>query len=286
MRLGLLTLSLASLVLTSGFSPPISALLASTPEKQKSAKTRPGRAASSCNTPGNFGQYVLALSWAPSFCGGGSGRCSLGECQNLSSTFAGNHLTLHGLWPQYTDAEAPPKCSYPANCPGPAYDKSTLPGDMATYAPAYALDGLGQHEWPKHGTCSGLSQPTFYQTALRLMQSLGGDQGTPDAITKNLGGQVALATLQQAFANVPAESVTLSCDNACNLQQVGICFGADAQGNPTAAAACPRSTTGSSYDNSCVVGRGKNTPQKPMCRMIKLQAPAGTCSGSGQSKSR
>ncbi|OJT18169.1 hypothetical protein BO221_42560 [Archangium sp. Cb G35] len=277
MRPGLLTLSLACLVLTSGFGPPPASDI---------FKSQ-GRAASSCNTAGGFGQYVLALSWAPSFCGSNKSHCSLNECKNLSGTFAGNHLTLHGLWPQYTDAQAPSGCSYPSNCPGPAYDPSTLPSDMATYAPAYVLDGLGAHEWPKHGTCSGLGQPVFYQTAIRLFQSLGGDQGTPGALTQNIGGKVALATLQKAFGNAPPESVTLSCDNSCNLQQVGICFGADAQGNPTGPTACPQSTTKSSYDNSCVVGSGKKTPQQPMCPMIKIRAPAGTCAtGATKSKNR
>jgi len=277
MRIGLLKLSLVCLVLALGFGPPAAA--------QQNA--RAGRAATKCSTPGKFSQYVLALSWAPNFCGSNSGNCSKGECKNLSGTFTGNHLTLHGLWPQYTAAEAPSGCPYPSGCKGPGYNKNALPPEMATLAPGYVLDGLGKHEWPKHGTCSGLSQPNFYQTAVRLMQSLGGDQGSPDAITKNVGGQVALTTLQQAFKDVPAESVALSCDNACNLQQVEICFGADAQGNATTPTACSRFVTETPYDNSCVVGsNGKKTAQQPACPMIKIQAPAGVCAISGKDNAK
>ena len=230
---------------------------------------------SQCNTPGGFSQYLLALSWAPNFCTSNERHSQMGQCQNLGSTFSGTHLTLHGMWPQYSDAEASTQgCAYPAQCSGAQFDSSAIPADMATYGPAYTQDGLGDHEWSKHGTCSGLDQSTYFQSAIKLMQSVGRNQGTPGAITSNIGGQVALSELQSGFQNVPAQSVALNCDDSCNLAQVGICFGADAQGNPRTPVACPSSVMSSPSDNSCVVGGGD--PNQPRCSMITIQSATGS----------
>jgi|GEM_PF-1383116 len=229
---------------------------------------------SQCSTPGGFSQYLLALSWAPNFCTSNDRHSQMGECQNLGSTFAGTHLTLHGMWPQYSDTEASPGCPYPVKCTDAPLDPSAIPTNMATYGPAYTQDGLGMHEWSKHGTCSGLDQPTYFQNAIKLLLSLGGDQGTPSPITSNIGGQVSLSDLQNGFPNAPAESVALNCDDSCNLAQVGICFGADAQGNPQQPVACPSSVMQSRSDNSCVVG-GKDSSQ-PRCSMITLQSATGS----------
>ena len=46
---------------------------------------------------------MVALSWAPSFC---CTHPDKEECAGLRDAFAGTHLTLHGLWPNYTDVEA------------------------------------------------------------------------------------------------------------------------------------------------------------------------------------
>src|ERR1700759_180184 len=85
----------------------------------------------------SFGLYVLALSWAPSFC---CGHADKEECANLPQAFAGTPLTLHGLWPNYTDDEQRGRTTYPQFCgtyahcshhdPSCAPDPSTIPDEM------------------------------------------------------------------------------------------------------------------------------------------------------------
>ena len=39
--------------------------------------------------------FLLAASWEPGFCATNSGKA---ECQNIRGTYAGSHLSTHGLW--------------------------------------------------------------------------------------------------------------------------------------------------------------------------------------------
>jgi ribonuclease T2 len=228
-----------------------------------------------------FGLYVLALSWAPNFC---CTHESKGQCAGLATSFGADHLTLHGLWPNYTDAEsAQAGADYPQFCgrykackgrnaPDFCYpDPSDIPAEMSKYGPGYVTDDnfLANHEWPKHGSCSGLDAKTFFADTIGALLKLPGDGGTPDVLRRNVGGEVKPADLQQSFGN--ASSVLLSCDQSCNLMQVGICLAHDAQGNPTQQIACPDNVTQSDYDNGCITHG---------CSSIKIQR-VGQCSTGG-----
>jgi len=243
-----------------------------TPDQESAAGSPnggPGTAAS-------FGIYVLALSWAPNFCCGNPGR---EECAQLPGSFGGTHLTIHGLWPNYTDAEMPrPGVTYPTFCSPYSSckkhptaecnpDPQTIPPDMKTYGPGYVSDSylLANHEWPKHGSCTGLDSNTYFSAAISALKNLPGDQGTPDLLAKNVGGTVAATDLRAAFGS--PESVMLSCDASCNLQQVSICLTKGDTGLPTTRTACPSNTTTTAYDNGCFVNG---------CQNVKIQS-AGQC---------
>lgn len=208
----------------------------------------------------NFGLYVLALSWAPSFC---CGHPDKQECADLEHAFAGSHLTLHGLWPNYTDAQATRGRSYPQFCGAYAHcerdpdascvpDPSTLPDEMRTLGPGYVGDHdfLADHEWPKHGSCTGLEPKAYFRAALDAMKALPGS-GTPDVLAGAIGRDVAPDELAGAFG-VPAESILLSCDASCALVQVSVCLDHDASGRPTTPVTCPQNTTRAQYDNGCI----------------------------------
>ncbi|WP_206240545.1 ribonuclease T2 family protein [Novosphingobium terrae] len=95
--------------------------------------------------PGAFDYYVLALSWEPGFCATTTGHAD--ECR------APKGFVLHGLWPQLEGGD------YPSNCDGPA-----LTADQRQqWGPIYADPSLINHEWPKHGTCSGLTPTAYFQ---------------------------------------------------------------------------------------------------------------------------
>ena len=91
--------------------------------------------------PGKFDYYTLTLSWSPNFCATGKNDP---QCQG-NRPFA---FVIHGLWPQY-DKEWPQFCQPHSVVPPQIVDS------MLLIMPSPALV---QHEWDKHGTCSGLSQ--------------------------------------------------------------------------------------------------------------------------------
>ncbi|PTL79943.1 hypothetical protein [Vitiosangium sp. GDMCC 1.1324] len=236
-------------------------------------------------TAATFGLYVLALSWSPNFC---CTHSSKEECQGLQGSFGATHLTIHGLWPNYTDAQAqqagagwPQYCAPYSSCqkhptPGCDPDPSTIPADMKTYGPGYVSDNdfLADHEWPKHGSCTGLDSGTYFSSALSSLLALPGDQGTPELLTKNIGGTVAATDLRAAFG--APESVMLSCDSSCNLSQVSICLTHAASGQPGTRTTCPSNVTSSTYDNGCFVDN--------RCPNVTLQA-VGQCGAGGSGSS-
>ncbi len=101
---------------------------------------------------GQFDYYSLTLSWSPDYCAtkGDSDRQQCGGGRQLG-------FVLHGLWPQYNRG-------YPQNCTTEAFD----PKIMQQFPDLYPSAKLFSHEWEKHGTCSGLTQPQFHQLAKTL----------------------------------------------------------------------------------------------------------------------
>lgn len=105
---------------------------------------------------GQFDFYVLVLSWSPTYCSTNGDQdpqqCSLGRKLGF---------VLHGLWPQYDRG-------YPSNC-----STERLPGSLKTkYAGLYPSPKLFDHEWEKHGTCSGLSPDNYLALSKRLKESV------------------------------------------------------------------------------------------------------------------
>jgi len=77
-----------------------------------------------CNgCPGDFDSYVLEQSWQPEFCHG-HGAQFPGCVTHNSSAYMVDHLTLHGLWPQYSAARS--GSSYPFNCTAEKFDPAAL----------------------------------------------------------------------------------------------------------------------------------------------------------------
>ncbi len=106
---------------------------------------------------GPFDYYLLSLSWAPEFCA---------ETNSSSAECSGNRhygFILHGLWPEAETGSSPQHCS------GPAFYPQDLPPGIANIMPS---EHLIEHEWVTHGTCSGLSEREFFQTAQRAFQAV------------------------------------------------------------------------------------------------------------------
>jgi ribonuclease T2 len=226
----------------------------------------------------DFGFYLLAMSWTPSFCCTEPGK---EQCANLAGSFAATHLTLHGLWPNFTDEQSRGKPrAWPQFCG--AYDHcekaedatcapgTAVPAGLARLAPGYVTDGgaLATHEWSKHGSCTALDASGYFAAELAAITSIPGD-ATPATLGAAAGKDLARDELQRAFG-IPPESVVLGCDAQCRLTQVGFCIAKDVGDHPTTPTPCTQNVTTSDYDNGCVV-RG--------CARVAIQA-AGACAAS------
>ena len=146
------------------------------------------------HSPAKFDFYLLNLSWSPEFCltHHGNKQCA------LHSTFV-----LHGLWPQNNDGTWPQNCS---NAPGPA--------NPAQYSDIYPDVSLLQHEWSKHGTCSGLSPDAYFSAARRAFQSI--------KVPPRLAGLTSpvsmkpeeiLSLFTESDPQIPRPAAALSCGN-------------------------------------------------------------------------
>jgi ribonuclease T2 len=111
-------------------------------------------------TAGEFDFYVLALSWSPSWCATNDRDGRSPQCNGRRPyTFI-----AHGLWPQN-------ERSWPEDCPSTEPDRvpDALARSMADIIPSAGLAG---HEWRKHGTCSGLTQPIYFRTLRAAFQKI------------------------------------------------------------------------------------------------------------------
>jgi ribonuclease T2 len=240
----------------------------------------PTTTASSPGKKAEYALYLLALTWGPSFCCDAEHQ-GKEQCKGLEKSFAADHLTLHGLWPSYDDQQVaehrkvggkenwPQFCApYDVCAKGEASscnpDPGSIPPDMKTYGPGYVTDHefLANHEWPKHGSCTGLDSATFFKESVKALLTLPGDRGTPKTLSDNIGKSVKATELRASFGQ--PESVVLSCDKHCGLSQVGICFENRDNGLPGARVACPKNVTEGDYDNGCFVN--------DRCPNITLQA--------------
>jgi ribonuclease T2 len=106
------------------------------------------------NAPGQFDYYVLALSWAPSFCAAAGARAR-GRVPALECGARAFSFVVHGLWPQYDKG-------FPENCrvPAPRLDHAIV-SSMLDLMPA---PRLVFNEWDRHGTCTGLAPRAYFET--------------------------------------------------------------------------------------------------------------------------
>jgi ribonuclease T2 len=100
--------------------------------------------------PGRFDYYAVALSWSPSF-------CATHDDPNQCASGRQSGFVMHGLWPQY-------ERGYPEECS----TERLAPQDRARYASLFPSPKMINHEWQKHGTCSGLSPAAYFDLSARL----------------------------------------------------------------------------------------------------------------------
>jgi ribonuclease T2 len=170
------------------------------------------------NVPGQFDYYALTLSWSPDYCAT-NGNTDPQQCSSGKKL----GFVLHGLWPQYTRG-------YPANCTTEAFD----PQILQQFPNLYPSPKLYSHEWEKHGTCSGLTQPKYHQLEKTLKDSV----KIPDRyVHPSQPFRVTLTNFKQDFVQANPgftdKSIAPTCSGSGRfLQETQICYAKD--GKPTA----------------------------------------------------
>src|SRR5271165_6176705 len=163
----------------------------------------------------DFDYYLLTLSWAPEFCATNSAGRTSAECDPKKHM----GLVVHGLWPQYDNGKWPESCA------------STPPVASATVdhmMPIMPGEVLIQHEWAKHGTCSGLSTQDYFGAIEKLYTGL----KVPDDFKKpSSSEQTNASAIEKEFAtanNAPEGAFRVSCPQN-EFSAVEICISKDMQ---------------------------------------------------------
>jgi ribonuclease T2 len=166
-------------------------------------------------TAGAFDYFLLTLSWAPEFCATNSKGSNTAECD------PGNHkgLVVHGLWPQYDNGK------WPQDCGGATSVPSSIVKQMQPIMPG---NGLVQHEWSKHGTCSALSVQDYFGVIQKLYHEL----KVPDNFqSPSVSAQTSPIKIEKAFATAnaaPPSAFRIACPQN-EFSAVEICLSKDLQ---------------------------------------------------------
>lgn len=191
--------------------------------------------------PGNFDFYVMSMSYQPEFCYQHRTKEYSG-CEHPNDLWRSS-LTIHGIWPQNNDR------TWPCTCSNETFNRQTLtdvgeksfdlywPNVKASRSsPKYTE--FWEHEWSKHGTCSGLTQDNYFQMA--FMHSL----PTPTIVRDYYGMSLSKSDLLKAYKDSGKTDkdeigVVLVCVGKRFLSEVRVCLARTADGTASHRIQCP-----------------------------------------------
>lgn len=173
---------------------------------------------------GGFDFYVLAMSYQPEFCS------STTYCFNPKEGF-----TIHGLWPEWYNG------TWPSSCSNQKLDERIIKQVGVKRLDRYwpnakvvpgnsGYTGFWEHEWSKHGTCTGLSPRVYMDVTLDNYLP------TPRDVQGSFGRTISKEKLLQAYGG--SDMVATIC-NGNYLSEVRVCLGKSYAGFPTRQVECP-----------------------------------------------
>jgi ribonuclease T2 len=174
----------------------------------------PAHASNESQEAASFDYYVLALSWAPTFCA--SHPADRAEC-GLRRGFV-----AHGLWPQYAGGGGPEHCSG-----ADALDQETVEHARA----AMPDERLIHHEWVVHGTCSGLTPHDYFATLIRAIGRLSIPSEFDGEAAHTMTASQIVAAFTKANPSMTGRSLVLRCRGA-QLEEVRICLSRNLKPQP------------------------------------------------------
>ncbi|HEX8168693.1 MAG TPA: hypothetical protein VF601_23270 [Beijerinckiaceae bacterium] len=157
-----------------------------------------GAQAQGRDRPGDFDFYLMAFSLAPSFCTLDRDARRKRQCQSPSDAdYRATPLTVHGLWPNRRGVSVnrqPSSCSAERLALSPELRRR-----LALYMPAIA-DGLHEHEWARHGVCSGLSPEEYFSKVAAIAERANATIGAVLREKGLFGREVPIRTLLEGVA--------------------------------------------------------------------------------------
>lgn len=171
----------------------------------------------SCPIQGCAEEYVLAVSWQPSFC---QTKQYKPECiSQTTDRYDATNFTLHGLWPDRLAY-----CGVSSEDINDSKDRNwdDLPAldldEETTSELNIVMPGkqsyLHRHEWIKHGTCDGRNEDTYYDISVDLLNDVNASE-VQDLFEENIGQKITRSQIETAFDNSfgkgAGESVKISC---------------------------------------------------------------------------
>jgi ribonuclease T2 len=166
-----------------------------------------GGAKGQSNQTGDFDYYLVSLSWSPAYCV--THPNDQRQCGGRGFGFI-----LHGLWPQKSTG------GYPENCPVTSQPSKAVVQKTLAFMPS---EKLINHEWKKHGTCTGLSADEYLGLADRAFSSLRipKDFEAPET-SRNLSVEQILGEFVSANPGLNKDSLSLRCSGS-ELEEVRVC---------------------------------------------------------------
>jgi len=169
------------------------------------------RATADGGEPGQFDYYLLSLSWSPTYCL--THPEDIGQCSGKGFGFV-----LHGLWPQFESG------GYPQNCTA---DRQLSQQAAALGASLYPSPKLVQHEWERHGTCSGMDPSDYFRTADRAVAVVKvPEMFQAPRTTLSMTAAQIVAQFRASNSALPEDGITVACSRG-ELSEVRICLNRD-----------------------------------------------------------
>ena len=175
-------------------------------------------------------QYLLALTWQPTFCETHSRKK---ECRTQTrNRYDATHWSLHGLWPQpranaycgVSDIDKGIDRNKRWHLLEPVKLSSKTAIDLAFVMPG-AASNLQRHEWIKHGTCYGTDADTYYSDAISLTKQVN-NSIVGKLFTKGVGKKVSLKQVRQhfdkAFGKGAGSKIDMRCDRKGRVSELWI----------------------------------------------------------------
>ncbi|MGY2235184.1 ribonuclease T2 family protein [Pseudomonas gingeri] len=159
---------------------------------------------------GEFDYYLLALSWSPTFC--------LTHTGNEQCTGKGYGFVLHGLWPQYARGGWPQSCA-----PLTPLSAEQRQQGLTLFPTARLME----HEWKKHGTCSGLGATAYLDTTDRALGKVRIPEALqPSTAVREYSAEEIAVLFRQSNPGMPSDGVAVSCSGP-QLSEVKVCLSRD-----------------------------------------------------------